>query len=319
MINILVVDDIEENLEVMELLIDEYMSKKNIIDYGLILNNDATKTLNLLKENNIHILFLDIMMPLIDGLELLNKIRAENTINQPIIVMATALSDKETRIQEQKLGANAFMLKPISYKVINIMLDKYLEVLNKNEFDIDDSFDFDFDDLDFDEEINNNEFETLIKNQDNYAKIDAVEFVSQYSWNIDTINNKLEDLNYLIFKLFDSLVYENITEVNLNLYEDYSHIKEILEEYDAFITMFSELSDLNKIIKQIIFIFEFNDIKILNYSELAYLTNLIKAIMNDLISYTEKVFIDKTATNIYYLNASIATSCLELENIFKVK
>lgn len=313
MINILVLDDIEDNLAVMELLIEEYMDDHSIEEYQLFLLQDSTKAADFIKINEIDLLFLDIMMPIINGLELLRLIRDDTTIKQPIIVMATALSGKSTRKKESILGANAFMIKPISTKVLSIMLDKYIEVLSKNTFKVDDMFEFDFD---FDDDINKKtrpktQIDIIVENQSKLPPIDANTFLENYGWNIEVIENKLEHLDYLIFKHFG--IEENF---NIDMNTNYQSIIEIIDEFHEFLGMFSELDDIQFVLTNLKDILYFNDFKKLDVKNQKYLGDLIKAILIDLIDFKEKIFIDKTVQNIYYANASIASTYAELENLF---
>ena len=92
------------------------------------------------------------MMPKIDGFEVLKTIRNDsNIVKQPIVIMATALKDGKTIKKEERLGANAFMTKPINYKVVTIMLDKYLPMvpqeIDEEEVEYFGDFDDMFDDL----------------------------------------------------------------------------------------------------------------------------------------------------------------------------
>ena len=153
MVNILIIDDVDDNLVVLEMLIEEYMDEKRLEDYNILTTSDASKGLQIIEEKNIDIIFLDIMMPEMDGFEFLKILRNKPLQKQPIVVMTTALGDDQTKQKEQAYGANAYMVKPVSLRVVTIMLDKFLEVLginntNNSDFNTDDEFDFDFDDFD---------------------------------------------------------------------------------------------------------------------------------------------------------------------------
>ncbi len=314
MINILVLDDTEDNLAVMELLIEEYMDDHQIEEYQLFLLQDPKKAIDSIKINEIDILFLDIMMPEINGLEILRILRDDQTIKQPIVVMATALSGKSTRKKELHLGANAFMIKPISQKVLTIMLDKYIEVLNKNSFKVDDTFEFDFD---FDDDIKKSDkpktqIDIIVENQSKLTPIDPLTFLETYEWNKEIIENKIEHIDYLVFKHFGIGDDLNI-DMNLN----YQAIIEIIDEYHDFLGIFSELDDIQFILTNLKDILYFNDFKKLDVKNQKYLGDLIRAILIDLFEFKEKVFVDKIAQNIYYANASIASTYLEVENLFK--
>ncbi|MEZ4832713.1 MAG: response regulator [Caldilineaceae bacterium] len=67
---------------------------------------------------------LDVMMPEIDGLTLLEMIRQRYPIEVPVI-MVTALSLKGTILRAQKLGANDYLIKPFPTQ---LLLDKLAQL-----------------------------------------------------------------------------------------------------------------------------------------------------------------------------------------------
>ena len=83
--------------------------KLKVSGYEVICANDGEKALELAKTSDPDIMLLDIIMPGIDGIEVLRRLRKFSNI--PVIV----LSAKE-RISEEvlTLGANGFMSKPFN-------------------------------------------------------------------------------------------------------------------------------------------------------------------------------------------------------------
>ncbi|MGG3279960.1 response regulator transcription factor [Paenibacillus solani] len=103
-LTILVVDD---DPSIVELLKDflEYENFKVITAY------DASQAWALLKQNSIHCIILDIMMPGQDGLELCRRIRAES--NVPILFLS-ARSDDVDKIRGLTLGGDDYIVKSAS-------------------------------------------------------------------------------------------------------------------------------------------------------------------------------------------------------------
>ena len=83
--------------------------KLKVSGYQVVCANDGEKGLELARSANPDIMLLDIIMPGIDGLEVLRRLRMFSDV--PVIV----LSAKE-RISEEvfALGANGFMSKPFN-------------------------------------------------------------------------------------------------------------------------------------------------------------------------------------------------------------
>ena len=101
--SILVVDDEKEIADLLEI---HLMSQ----DYDVTKANTGADCLKLLDENKYDLILLDVMMPKMDGLETLKKIR--ETSNVPVI-MVTAKATEKDKIQGLTLGADDYITKPI--------------------------------------------------------------------------------------------------------------------------------------------------------------------------------------------------------------
>ncbi|WP_026882694.1 response regulator transcription factor [Clostridium akagii] len=103
---ILVVDDEQKILEVVR----AYLEKE---DYKVITALDGESALNIFKNETVHLLVLDLMLPKISGIELCNKIRARSTVP---IIMLTAKSEEEDKIEGISIGADDYLTKPFSVR-----------------------------------------------------------------------------------------------------------------------------------------------------------------------------------------------------------
>jgi len=126
MLEVLIIDDNESNILILEDLIQSYMKNNDILEYNLTAFLDSPKALDHVQENKVDIIFLDIMMPDINGFEFLDIVRQDNIEHQPIFVMVTALQGKKFKEKKQELGANAFIIKPVNDIQIKAILDKYV-------------------------------------------------------------------------------------------------------------------------------------------------------------------------------------------------
>ena len=106
--NILIVDDDFINRK----LISTLLKKNTNIVRGIVEAENGSEALNILREdNNINMILLDIMMPVLDGKEFLKIFRADAENNSiPVIVLST---DDTQRTAVFNYGADAFLLKPI--------------------------------------------------------------------------------------------------------------------------------------------------------------------------------------------------------------
>jgi two-component system, response regulator len=64
----------------------------------------------------LRVIILDVKLPKVDGLEVLQRIRAsENTRMIPVVVFSSSTEDRD-RMESYKLGANSYIVKPASYE-----------------------------------------------------------------------------------------------------------------------------------------------------------------------------------------------------------
>jgi two-component system, response regulator len=109
---------IEDNAEDAELTIR--VLRKNNLASNLVHLQDGEAALDFLfgtGSNNIpRLILLDLKMPKVDGIEVLNKIK--NDDQKKIIPVVVLTSSKEERdiIESYKLGVNAYVVKPVEFE-----------------------------------------------------------------------------------------------------------------------------------------------------------------------------------------------------------
>ncbi len=104
MYNILVCDDDKEIVKAIEI----YLVKEN---YNVLKAYNGEECLKILKENTIHLIILDIMMPKKDGIETIKEIRKDYTIP---VIMLSAKSEDEDKIKGLNIGADDYVTKPFN-------------------------------------------------------------------------------------------------------------------------------------------------------------------------------------------------------------
>ena len=100
--NILICDDEIDIVNALKI----YLSGE---DYNLFEAHDGKEALRIAKENEIHLILLDIMMPGVDGLTVTAKIR--ETSNVPIILL-TAKCESSDKVLGLNVGADDYITKP---------------------------------------------------------------------------------------------------------------------------------------------------------------------------------------------------------------
>lgn len=101
---ILVCDDDREIVEA----IDIYLTQEG---YQVLKAYDGIQALEVLKNNEVHLLVIDVMMPKLDGLRATLKIRQESSI--PIIILS-AKSEDADKILGLNVGADDYVTKPFN-------------------------------------------------------------------------------------------------------------------------------------------------------------------------------------------------------------
>lgn len=80
------------------------------------------------------LVFLDIMMPEMDGYTVCRELKAEKTTSGIPVVMVTALSDRDSRLKGLESGASDFLSKPIDKTELLLRCRNLLQVKDFNDF-----------------------------------------------------------------------------------------------------------------------------------------------------------------------------------------
>ena len=105
---------IEDEKDIGELL--EYNLQKEGFD--TILANNGESGLRVARKEKPNLLILDLMLPGIDGLDVCRLIKSDNDIKNISIVMLTALGQEEDIVKGLESGADDYITKPFSFKVL---------------------------------------------------------------------------------------------------------------------------------------------------------------------------------------------------------
>lgn len=62
------------------------------------------------------VIMLDLKLPRVDGLEVLEKIKSDAALRHLPVVMLTSSREEQDLVRSYQLGVNAFVVKPVSYK-----------------------------------------------------------------------------------------------------------------------------------------------------------------------------------------------------------
>lgn len=118
--SILIVDDEELNRDLLTLKLEEE---------GYVISSCATgmDALELLEVKKFDIVLLDIMLPDISGITLLEKIRNNPKHDQAHVMMVSASGDRETVHKCIEMGATDYIAKPFSMQIVNSRINRCLK------------------------------------------------------------------------------------------------------------------------------------------------------------------------------------------------
>ena len=116
---ILIADDNENIREALTYLLEDE-------GYQLWLAKDGAETIEKVKEFRPDILFLDIMMPEINGYDVCQVIKSDPVLKSTYVIMLTAKGQVAEQEQGKEVGADEYIVKPFSpmeilTKIKNIM------------------------------------------------------------------------------------------------------------------------------------------------------------------------------------------------------
>lgn len=105
---ILVVDDVADNVEILRMRLES-------LGYEVAAASDGEQALDAVKADPPDLLLLDIMMPKIDGLEVVRRIKADTSLPFIPVVLVTAKATPKDIIAGLDAGGDDYLTKPIDH------------------------------------------------------------------------------------------------------------------------------------------------------------------------------------------------------------
>ena len=119
--SVLIVDDIPINVTLIEKMLNPF--------HFVIENaNDGQTALDIVADNKPDLILLDLMMPGMNGYDVIKQLRAKEETQQLPIIVISALNSNEDVVKGYDLGANDFLTKPI---IMNRLHTSVITQLNK--------------------------------------------------------------------------------------------------------------------------------------------------------------------------------------------
>lgn len=119
--HLLVVDDNELNRD----MLSRRLQRKG---YTVEVAVDGYEALDKIEETEFDLILLDIMMPGLSGIDVLENLRQRFTLTQLPVIMATAKNDGATIVQTLQLGANDYVTKPLQFAEVLARVETQLSI-----------------------------------------------------------------------------------------------------------------------------------------------------------------------------------------------
>jgi PleD family two-component response regulator len=119
MYSILVVDDEKANLVVLNQILSP--------EYAVYMAKSGAQALQLIAKNRPDLILLDILMPEMDGFEVLAKLKESAATREIPVIVITGLNNPEDEEKGFTLGANDYITKPFKPVVIRARVNTQIK------------------------------------------------------------------------------------------------------------------------------------------------------------------------------------------------
>lgn len=120
---ILIVDD-EAHIR---MLIEQTLEELEDEGVDFLTAENGEQALEIIQAENPQLVYLDVMMPKMNGMEVCRRVKKDLNLDKVFIVLLTAKGQELDRLKGQEVGADVYMTKPFDPEVI---LAKAREVLD---------------------------------------------------------------------------------------------------------------------------------------------------------------------------------------------
>ena len=115
---LLIVDDDEDILM--------YLQTNMSIEYKVLTAKDGIEAFNIAQTSGVDLIVSDVMMPRMDGFELLKRLKSNSRTSIIPIILLTTRAEYETRIKGWDIGAEAFISKPFKLEELLLLCENLI-------------------------------------------------------------------------------------------------------------------------------------------------------------------------------------------------
>lgn len=114
---------VEDNVELLNL------TRESLSEWFRVLRaSNGREALEVLTQENVDVVVSDVMMPEMDGLELCSKVKSEISYSHIPVILLTAKTTLESKVEGFECGADAYIEKPFSVKQLRMQIENLLKL-----------------------------------------------------------------------------------------------------------------------------------------------------------------------------------------------
>jgi class 3 adenylate cyclase len=117
---LLVVDDNEMNRDMLSRRLER-------LGHAVLLAENGRQALEMLKTNHVDLILLDILMPELDGVETLGRIKSDEALRHTPVIMLSALDELDGVVRCIEMGADDYLQKPFNPVLLTARINACLE------------------------------------------------------------------------------------------------------------------------------------------------------------------------------------------------
>lgn len=122
---VLIVDDIPENIQNLGEMIKDF-------DLDVKIAEGGQEAINIIDTYTPDIILLDLMMPRVNGWDVIDHVRKKYSKNEMVIIVVSLLSNKDNIDECYELGANDYIIKPVIKARLISSIESHLRNLSRN-------------------------------------------------------------------------------------------------------------------------------------------------------------------------------------------
>ncbi|MDO4162797.1 MAG: response regulator, partial [Bacteroides sp.] len=112
---------VEDNEELLDLMFHIFSRHRQVL-----IAHNGIEALAVLEKTEVDIIISDVMMPEMDGLELCRHLKADIKVSHIPVILLTARSSADDRVECYKAGADGYIAKPFELKVLEARVESFL-------------------------------------------------------------------------------------------------------------------------------------------------------------------------------------------------